>query len=80
MCNCCAEPKIATISAKCYDKFMITTKGVKHVGYVPYDIGLGGGDYISFKLCLDCGKIQDYEENAADINEFLEDNEQKETV
>ena len=80
MTVCCKDSKIATISAKCSDKFMLTTKDVKHVGYVPYDIGLGGGEYISFKLCLTCGKIQDFEENAAEITEFLEDNKQMEKV
>lgn len=27
-------------------------------GYVPSDMGIGGGDYIEFEWCLDCGQIQ----------------------
>jgi hypothetical protein len=27
-------------------------------GYVPSGLGIGGGDYIDFKLCLSCGQIQ----------------------
>ena len=27
-------------------------------GYVPYDMGVGGGDYFKLKWCLDCGQIQ----------------------
>lgn len=26
--------------------------------YVPKDMNIGGGDYIRFSYCLDCGKIQ----------------------
>jgi len=26
--------------------------------YVPGDFGIGGGDYIRFDYCLECGKIQ----------------------
>ena len=25
--------------------------------YVPYDLGIGGGYYIQFMYCLNCGKI-----------------------
>jgi hypothetical protein len=45
-------------------------------GYVPNDLGIGGGSYIEFSYCLYCGQIQDIfpldqselelEENAAD--------------
>lgn len=39
----CGSSRIAEINAKC-----------KH-GYVPHDMGIGGGDYIRFEYCLDCG-------------------------
>lgn len=26
--------------------------------YVPYDLNIGGGDYIDIKVCLDCGQMQ----------------------
>ena len=27
-------------------------------GYVPGEIGIGGGDYIRMDICLDCGQVQ----------------------
>ena len=27
-------------------------------GYVPENLNIGGGDYIEFTYCLQCGKIQ----------------------
>jgi hypothetical protein len=36
----------------------ISINGKEGDGYVPDDIGIGGGDYITFTYCLDCGKIQ----------------------
>jgi hypothetical protein len=27
-------------------------------GYVPSNMNIGGGDYIEFEYCLDCGQIQ----------------------
>lgn len=32
--------------------------GKRHEGYVASDMGIGGGDYIEFGYCLDCGQIQ----------------------
>jgi hypothetical protein len=29
-----------------------------HDGYVPDDLGIGGGDYVEFDYCLDCGQLQ----------------------
>jgi hypothetical protein len=26
--------------------------------YVPERVGIGGGDYVAFEYCLDCGQIQ----------------------
>jgi hypothetical protein len=31
---------------------------VEHHGYVPRDLGIGGGDYVKLSYCLDCGQIQ----------------------
>lgn len=43
---------------KCSDLSVVNLLGVEHEGYVPDDIGVGGGDYIRFDLCLNCGKVQ----------------------
>jgi hypothetical protein len=57
--TCTCEPKrIASINAKCSDLCYIRIGQSEHDGYVPDDMGIGGGDYINFDLCLECGKIQ----------------------
>ena len=32
--------------------------GKENDGYVPVGVGIGGGDYVDFTYCLECGKIQ----------------------
>jgi hypothetical protein len=32
--------------------------GRHYHGYVPRDLGIGGGDDVEFDYCLDCGQIQ----------------------
>jgi hypothetical protein len=32
--------------------------GRHEYGYVPRDLGVGGGDDVQFAYCLDCGQIQ----------------------
>ena len=36
----------------------IALAGERHSGYVPRDLGIGGGDDIGFDYCLDCGQVQ----------------------
>jgi hypothetical protein len=38
--------------------FNAEINGAEHDGYVPEDLGIGGGDYVQFSYCLDCGQIQ----------------------
>jgi hypothetical protein len=57
-CQRCKSDRILKVSAKCSDGFMSTFDGRDYEGYVPGDIGIGGGDYIQFDLCMDCGQIQ----------------------
>lgn len=38
--------------------FSGTAKDRDYDGYVPTDVGIGGGDYIRFEYCLECGQIQ----------------------
>ena len=47
-----------SVSAKCSDLFSASVQGASHQGYVPHDINIGGGDYVEFEYCLDCGQIQ----------------------
>lgn len=46
------------ISAKSSDMNLVRFGEKEKDGYVPSDMGIGGGDYIEFEWCLDCGQIQ----------------------
>lgn len=54
----CGSDRIGHISAKCSDLSNFSYKEKEHDGYVPNNIEVGGGDYIEFSFCLDCGRIQ----------------------
>ena len=62
-CAGCHSKRIFTLSGKCSDRFSANyqngEENHEYQGYVPR-IGIGGGDYIEFDLCLDCGRVQDY--------------------
>lgn len=60
-CKSCKGNRISLVSAKCSDACYMSVQGVKkeHDGYVPRNMGIGGGDYVEFSYCLDCGQIQD---------------------
>ena len=59
-CQKCGSERIAGVSGKTSDRcdFSIDSKDIHHDGYVPHDVGLGGGDYIEFDYCLDCGQME----------------------
>lgn len=58
ICRKCNSSRVLDITAKCSDTFSCGLNGIEHEGYVPSDLGIGGGDYIDFRLCLDCGQMQ----------------------
>lgn len=58
VCQNCKSGRIAFISAKCSDMCSVTI-GQEHTdGYVPNRLGIGGGDFLKFKYCLECGQLQ----------------------
>lgn len=57
-CSRCSSARIVQISAKCSDLCYVQIGNRARDGYVPEDLGLGGGDYLRFNSCLDCGQIQ----------------------
>ncbi len=60
VCKNCKSTNIASVHAKCSDMCsVIYEDGYEREGYVPAGIGIGGGDYVEFKYCLNCGMIQD---------------------
>jgi hypothetical protein len=60
-CQRCNSQRVILVSAKCSDCCNCEIGEHESDGYVPQDVvfGAGGyGDYVSFKLCLDCGQMQ----------------------
>ncbi len=58
-CQLCKSERLGTVSAKCDDRCSVTIgESDNHSDYVPQGVGIGGGDYIEFSWCLDCGQIQ----------------------
>jgi len=57
----CKCERIARVSGKTSDLCYFETEGKEKNGYVPSGVGIGGGDYIDFSYCLDCGMIQSSE-------------------
>lgn len=57
-CDKCGSASIAGINAKCDDRCSITLDGKTTHDYVPSNLEIGGGDYIRFHFCLQCGSIQ----------------------
>lgn len=57
-CDKCESKRVLDVSAKPSDCCGVTLNGVTHEGYLPKDLGIGGGDYVEFRLCLECGKVQ----------------------
>lgn len=57
-CQRCDSTRIVSVAAHCNDLCMISIGKVEKEGYVPEDLGIGGGDDVEFDLCLDCGQQQ----------------------
>lgn len=57
-CQTCNSDRIMLVSGKCSDMCSYSYKGKNEDGYVPSDVGIGGGDYIEIEYCLQCGQIQ----------------------
>ena len=72
----CGSKRIASIGAKCSDLCYTELPGRPDIdGYVPDGIGIGGGDYVEFDYCLDCGQMQSdkFPITEQSITEHLED-------
>lgn len=57
-CQKCNSNRVVSVSAKCSDLCVIEYNGSSSNGYVPRDLGIGGGDYVDFSYCLECGQLQ----------------------
>lgn len=50
------------VSDMCHVTFIATSNNlcpemIEHDGYVPRDLGIGGGDYLDMTICLDCKQV-----------------------
>ena len=57
-CQRCSGARLVRILAHCSDMCSVDSAGRHFNGYVPRDLGVGGGDDVQFDYCLDCGQIQ----------------------
>lgn len=57
-CQRCKSIRIANVTAKCSDCCGIDIGDYSHEGSIPKDLGIGGGDYVDFAYCLECGQLQ----------------------
>ena len=57
-CQRCSSLRLASILAHCSDMCSVDLGGRHEHGYVPRDLGIGGGDDVQLTYCLDCGQIQ----------------------
>ena len=58
-CERCKNKRILSVMGKCSDLTAFSIGNIEKQGEpVPEDINIGGGDYIRFNLCLNCGQLQ----------------------
>jgi hypothetical protein len=75
-CDRCKSNRVVSINSKCSDCCVAAYKEFESVGYAPYEIGIGGGDYVEFSFCLDCGKIQgEFPIDDRSLIEFFEESD-----
>jgi hypothetical protein len=60
-CSRCGSARVGRIGSKSSDCNSVSLGDKEHNGYVPGGMGIGGGDYVEFSWCLDCGQIQEEE-------------------
>ena len=58
ICQKCESGRILSMISICYKEFFVDINGHKYEGHVLDGIGIGGGDYVRFDYCLECGQIQ----------------------
>ena len=76
-CQRCGGYRIVSVAAHCRDLCVVSIGKIEKEGYVPDDLGIGGGDDVEFDLCLDCGQQQgqwplpatDMEQESLDFDE-----------
>lgn len=57
-CQRCDSDRILYAFSHGRDCQTVEIRGTEHDGYMPQDLGIGGGDEMAIKVCLDCGQLQ----------------------
>lgn len=57
-CQRCNSDRVVNINAKASDLFLVLIGDKEENGYLPKDMGIGGGDYLAMDYCLECGQVQ----------------------
>ena len=57
-CDKCTSERVANIQGKVSDMCSVSLLEKDKNGYAPDDMNIGGGDYLDFDFCLNCGKVQ----------------------
>ena len=57
-CKKCNSERIAFVGGKSSDCSWGSVGTKEFEGYIPEDMGVGGGSYIKVEYCLNCGQIQ----------------------
>lgn len=57
-CQHCGSTRVLEFSGKCNDLYSASLGDREYNGYALHGVGLGGGDYVSGDLCLNCGQLQ----------------------
>ena len=59
ICQRCDSGEVFYIHIECDDKCcFIKYKDFEKIGYVPFELGIGGGEIFNIKVCLNCGQLQ----------------------
>jgi hypothetical protein len=73
-CEHCGSRSILHVTGKTSDRCCVTYGKHRSDGYVPEDISIGGGDYLEFSLCMQCGRVQHFEpKTPSQIHKSLRD-------
>ena len=54
----CGNNQFVSVDAKCTDCCSVRYLNQSRCDYAPYNLGIGGGDYVTFEFCPKCGRIQ----------------------
>jgi hypothetical protein len=57
-CQRCGKDRILDISVKCDDRCSAEYMGLESHDYAPRLDVIDGGDYVAFKVCMECGQHQ----------------------